>query len=86
MRNRYPGRALRAQAGVKVLGLELRDAEYGCLWSVGFLFVVAISSAVQRALVLPSWSIRSLSSGRGTRGEVNKEPRTVKGEPLNPKP
>lgn len=51
MRNRYPGqRAAQAQAGVNVFGLRLRDAEYGCLWSIGFLFVVAIKGALSRAL------------------------------------
>lgn len=50
MRNRYTGRAMRAQAGVKVLGLRLRDAEYGSLWGLGFLFVVGFTGALRRAL------------------------------------
>ena len=51
MRNQYPGRRrAHAQAGVKVLGLELRDAEYGCLLCLGFLFVVSITNAVRQLL------------------------------------
>ena len=53
MRNQYPGqRRAHTQAGVKVLGLELRDAEYGCLLCLGFLVVVSITNAVRRALNL----------------------------------
>ena len=41
---------MRAPAGVKVLGLGLRDAEYGCLWSIGFLFMLAVKSTFTRVL------------------------------------
>ena len=82
MRNRYPGRDMRAPVEVKVLGLRLSDTEYGSPLGLGFLFTLAVSDVVRR-MVRPSWSIRSLSTGRGTQGEVTSETRTMKGEPLN---
>lgn len=50
MRNHYPGRrAAQAHVRVKVLGLGLRDAEYGSLMGIGYLFAIGLTSALKRA-------------------------------------
>ncbi len=52
MRNRYTGTPLngQAQTGVEVLGLELKDLEYGSLWGIGLLFIISITGGLRRAL------------------------------------